>query len=155
MDAVFVFVGIVNHISVNVENTTAIYEVRIEPAVEGQFFVVVELQANIIVYKYLCRSNEEVIVGMATYQFDRLLLLLAPIVEYVAFAYDFKIGEETPLCECWYGDHSNLVDFLHRGIDFRNDTFRDDVLVLFNKVLKIINIADLRFFKPEIEVQLH
>ena len=143
MDTVFVFVGVVNHISVNVENTTAIHEVCIEPTVESQFFVVVELQANVIVDKHLCRSNEEVVIGVATYQFDRLLLLLAPIVEYVAFAYDFKIGEETPFCECWYGDHSNLVDFLHRGIDFRNDTFRDDVLVLLNKVFKIINIADL------------
>ena len=94
----FVLVSVINHVSVDVENTVSINEVGIEPAMERQFLVIVKLKSHIIIYKNLFGPDEKVIVRVSTNQFNRLLLLFAPIIENMAFTYDFKVREPSTLC---------------------------------------------------------
>ena len=53
MDAVFVFVSVVNHVSVDVKDPTPVHKVCVEPAVEGQFLIVIKLEPDIVIYEYL------------------------------------------------------------------------------------------------------
>ena len=62
MDAVFVFVSVVNHVSVDVKDPTPVHKVCVEPAVECQLLIVIKLEPYIIIYEYLGRPYEEVIV---------------------------------------------------------------------------------------------
>ena len=89
----FVFVCVVDHVFINVEYTTSVHEVSIEPAMEGKLLIVIELYPHIIVDKHIGTANGEVIVGITTNESHRRLLLFPPIVEDMAFADDFKVWE--------------------------------------------------------------
>ena len=94
----FVLVSVINHVSVDVENTISINKVGIEPAMERQFLVIIKLKSHIIINKNLLGPDEKVIVGVPSNQLNRLLLLFAPIIENMAFTYNFKVREPSSLC---------------------------------------------------------
>lgn len=50
IDALFVLVGVVDHVLVDVENAAAIYEERVEPEVKRSLLAIIELNAHVIVH---------------------------------------------------------------------------------------------------------
>ena len=62
VDTIFVFVSVVNHVSVDVKDPTPVHKVCVEPAVEGQFLIIVKLEPDIIINEYLGRPYEKVVV---------------------------------------------------------------------------------------------
>ena len=62
MDAVFVFVSVINHVSIDVKDPTPVHKVCVEPAVECQFLIIIKLEPDIIINEYFGRPYEEVIV---------------------------------------------------------------------------------------------
>ena len=53
VDAVFVFVSVVNHVSVDIKDPTPVHKVCVEPAVECQLLIIVKLEPDIIIYENL------------------------------------------------------------------------------------------------------
>ena len=112
----FVFVGAVNHVFIYVEYSASIYEVSVEPAVEGKLFIIIELYPHIIVDENLCTAYEEVVVGVSTDELHRWLLLLPEVVEDMTFADDFEVRENASFRQVWNCNHADLVDFLHHSV---------------------------------------
>ena len=80
---------------------------------------------------------------MSSYQLDWLLLLLTPVVEHVAFANDFKVGEYSTFCQSRNSYNSNLVDLLHNSFYLWNESLLDDAFVLLDEVLEVIDVTYL------------
>ena len=141
-----VFVCVINHALVDVENTTSINEIRVEPTVERKFLVIIELNAHITLYQHLSASDEEVIVGKPSNEFHRLFLLLPPTVVDVTIADNLKVWKDSTLCHVWDCDQSYLVNLLHHRVKFvfYVHVCHDLSPPFFHEVFKIIDIADLR-----------
>ena len=141
-----VFMCVINHALVDIENTASINEIGVEPTVKRKFLVIIELNAHITLYKHLSASDEEVIVGKPSNQFHRLFLLFPPAVVYMPVAYDLKIRKDATLRQIRDRDQSYLVNLLYHRVKFvfyvhvRHDLSPS----LFHEVFKIIDVADLR-----------
>ena len=141
-----VFVRVINHAFVDIENTASVHEIGVEPAVERKFLIIIELNAHITLYQHLSASDEEVIVGKSSNKFHRLFLLLPPAVEDVFVADDLKVWKDATLCQIWDCDQSYLVNLLHNCVKFvvYVHVCHNLSSFLFHEVFKIIDVPDLR-----------
>ena len=139
----FVLVGTINHVLVNVKHGASIDEERIEPEVEGRFVSVKELDAYIVIHKQVLCSYVKVIIRNAPEALKLDVLYLRPVIQYMSLAYDLKVGNHATFVEVRYCDHSNFVDLLHYGFICALDRLFGIGLLHLEKVLKIVHVANL------------
>ena len=141
----FVLVGSINHVLVNVKHGASIDEERIEPEVERWSVSVKELDPYIVINKQVLSSDVKVIVRDAPEAIELDILYLRPIIEYMSLADDLKVGDYATFVEVRYCDHSNFVDLLHDSFVCALDRLFGISLLHLQEVLEIVYIAYLRW----------
>ena len=136
---------IINHVLVDVEDSTAVHKVRVEPAVEGKLLVIVELDSNIIIDKNFSASDEEVIVGKPSNKLHLNFLLFLVAIEDVTFTDDVETWEYTSLRQVWYRNHPDLVYFLDDSVKFlwQVHELHDLLPFLLHEMLKVVDVSNL------------
>ena len=139
----FVLVGSVDHVLVDVKHGASIDEERIEPEVEGWFVSVKELDPYIVVDKQALSSDVKVIIRDAPEAIELDVLYFRPIIEDMSLAYDLKVGNHATFVEVRYCDHSNFVDLLHDSFICALDRLFGISFLHLQEVLEIVHVAYL------------
>lgn len=147
MDILFVFVRPIDHIFIDVEHSTAIDEIGVEPKVECRLVSIVKLDANVIVDQQVevavdIEVNVAHIANMSLPILRDSLVIDFPLVKDVTFADNLEVRSHAPSLQIWNCDHSNFVYLLHCCL-IDDGAFDVGLVSQFQEMLKIVHIADL------------